>query len=56
MDSMGLGVMARLHVSARSAGCSLEFMNFGKQVRILLGITQMRSAFTIVGEHRIKMH
>jgi hypothetical protein len=31
-------------------------MNFGKQIRILLGTTQMLSAFTIVGEHGIKMH
>jgi anti-sigma B factor antagonist len=56
MDSMGLGALVRLYVSARSAGCSLELMNLGKQVRILLGTAQMLSAFTIVGEHGIKMH
>jgi anti-sigma B factor antagonist len=56
MDSMGLGTLARLYVSSRSAGCSLELMNLGKQVRLLLGTAQMLSAFTIVGEHGIKMH
>jgi anti-anti-sigma factor len=55
MDSMGLGTLARLYVSARTAGCSLELMNLGKQVRVLLGVTHMLNAFTIVGEHGIKM-
>jgi anti-sigma B factor antagonist len=55
MDSMGLGTLARLYVSARSAGCDLELMNLGKQVRQLLDTTNLLSAFTIVGEHRIRM-
>ena len=37
VDSMGLGTLVRLFVSARSAGCSLELVNLGKQVRQLLG-------------------
>jgi anti-sigma B factor antagonist len=56
MDSMGLGTLARLYVSSRSAGCSLELMNLGKQIRLLLGTAHMLSAFTIVGEHGIKLH
>jgi anti-sigma B factor antagonist len=56
MDSMGLGALVRLYVSARSAGCSLELMNLGKQVRLLLGTAHLLSAFTIVGEHGIKMN
>jgi anti-sigma B factor antagonist len=56
MDSMGLGTLVRLYVSARSAGCSLELMNLGKQIRILLGTAHLLSAFTIVGEHGIKMN
>jgi anti-sigma B factor antagonist len=56
MDSMGLGTLVRLYVSARSAGCSLELMNLGKQVRMLLGTAHLLSAFTIVGEHGIKMN
>jgi anti-sigma B factor antagonist len=54
MDSMGLGALARLYVSARSAGCDLELMNLGKQVRQLLDTTNLLSAFTIIGEHGIR--
>jgi hypothetical protein len=43
-----------LYVSARTAGCSLELMNLGKQVRLLLGTAHLLSAFTIVGEHGVK--
>jgi hypothetical protein len=31
-------------------------MHFGKQVRILLGTAHMLNAFTIVGEHGIKIN
>jgi anti-sigma B factor antagonist len=55
VDSMGLGTLVRLYVSCRSAGCSLELINLGKQVRQLLGTTHLISVFAIVGEHGIKM-
>jgi anti-sigma B factor antagonist len=55
MDSMGLGALVRLYVSARSAGCDLQLMNLGKQVRQLLGTTNMLSAFTVIGENNIKL-
>jgi anti-sigma B factor antagonist len=55
VDSMGLGTLVRLSVSARSAGCSLELLNLGKQVRQLLGMTNLLSVFAIIGEHGIKM-
>lgn len=50
MDSMGLGTLVRLYVSAKSAGCSLELVNLGKRIRELLGVTHMLSVFTIIGE------
>jgi anti-sigma B factor antagonist len=55
VDSMGLGTLVRLYVSTRSAGCSLELVNLGKQVRQLLGTTGLMSVFVIIGEHGIKM-
>jgi anti-sigma B factor antagonist len=55
VDSMGLGTLVRLYVSCRSAGCSFELVNLGKQVRALLGTTNLLSVFAIVGEHGIKM-
>lgn len=55
MDSMGLGALVRLYVSARSAGCTLELVNVGKQIRDLLGFTNLFSVFVLIGERGIKM-
>lgn len=45
VDSMGLGTLVRLFVSAKSAGSRIELINLGKQVRELLGITNLLSLF-----------
>lgn len=55
MDSSGLGALARLYVSAKSAGCVLDLMNAGKSIRHLLGITHMMSVFQTIGENNIRM-
>jgi anti-anti-sigma factor len=55
MDSMGLGALVRIYVSARTKGCSLELRNLGKKVRELLIMTNLLPAFTIIGEHDIRM-
>jgi anti-sigma B factor antagonist len=55
MDSMGLGSVVRLYVSARSAGCDLELINLGKRIRQLLGMTHLLTVFTVIGEHGIKI-
>jgi anti-anti-sigma factor len=55
MDSLGLGTLVRLYVSARSAGCCVELINVGKQIRDLLGITNMLKVFADTGENGIKM-
>jgi anti-sigma B factor antagonist len=54
MDSTGLGTLVRLYVAARSAGCSLELINLGKRIRELLGIANLLSVFTIIGENNIR--
>ena len=36
VDSMGLGTVIRLYVSAKSAGCSLELANIGARLRQIL--------------------
>jgi len=56
MDSTGLGTLVRVYVSAKSAGCSLELVNLGKRIRELLGIANLLSVFTIVGENNIRFH
>lgn len=55
VDSMGLGTLTRLYVHSRSVGSSFELINLGKQVRELLGMTNLLSVFSIIGEHHIKM-
>lgn len=55
MDSMGLGALVRLYVSAKSAGCELELMNVGKRIREVLGITHLLDVFAIIGEHGISL-
>jgi anti-sigma B factor antagonist len=55
MDSMGLGALVRLYVSARSAGCSVELINLGKQVRLLLKTANLMAAFVTIGENGIKL-
>ena len=55
VDSTGLGTLVRLYVHSRSVGCSLELINLGPRVRQLLGMTNLLSVFTIVGEQNIKV-
>lgn len=55
MDSMGLGTLARLYVTSRSAGCRLQLINVGKQVRELLGITNMFQVFEDIGSCGTRM-
>jgi anti-sigma B factor antagonist len=54
-DSMGLGSLVRLYVSARNCRTELVFVNLGKRVRALLGVTGLLSVFSTVGEQGIHM-
>jgi anti-sigma B factor antagonist len=49
-DSMGLGMLVRLYVSVKSAGCTLELINLSKQVRHLLGMTNMLAVLPVIDE------
>jgi anti-anti-sigma factor len=53
-DSMGLGTLVRLYVATRSAGRNLELMHLSRQIRNLLGLTNLFEVFTVVGEHGVK--
>ena len=55
MDSMGLGTVVRLYVSAKTSGCSLELIHIGKRIRQMLGVTGLLSVFTLIGENGIRM-
>jgi anti-sigma B factor antagonist len=54
MDSMGIGTLVRLYVSAKSAGCALQLKNIGKPVRQLLGVTHLMDVLAVVGENNIR--
>ena len=55
MDSSGLGAVIAIYVSAKTAGCHLQMVNLSKQVRELLGLTHLLSAFEECGKHMIQM-
>jgi anti-sigma B factor antagonist len=55
VDSMGLGTLVRLLVSAKSAGSRLELINLGKQIRELLGITNLLGLFGDMCEKGVAM-
>ncbi|MGH9686346.1 MAG: STAS domain-containing protein [Candidatus Acidiferrales bacterium] len=45
MDSLGLGALVGLYVSARKAKCELVLVNYNKSIKELLGITNLLSVF-----------
>lgn len=53
-DSRGLGTLVRLYVASKSAGSSLELMHLSKQIRHLLGLTDLFRVFTVIGENGVK--
>lgn len=55
VDSMGLGTLVRIYVSAKSAGSRVELVNLGKQIRELLGITNLLSVFSEMCEQGVTM-
>lgn len=55
MDSSGLGAVASLYVSAHSAQCEFQLVNFNQRVRELLGLTKLLSAFEACAQYTIKL-
>ena len=56
MDSTGLGALVRLYVSAKTAGCDLSLINFGKRIRDLLTVTNLLSLFGTFEEQNTPIH
>ena len=55
MDSMGLGTIVSLYVSAKSAGAHLELINLGQKIRLLFSMTNLLSVFEPVGEGTFRL-
>jgi anti-anti-sigma factor len=53
MDSMGLGTVVRLYVTAGSAGCNVELINLGKRIRQLLAVTNLLPVLSTIGQQGI---
>jgi anti-sigma B factor antagonist len=50
MDSMGLGTIASLWVSAKSRSCELVLVNLSPRIRDLFTVTHLLSLFEACGE------
>ena len=55
MDSLGLGTIVRLYVSAKSGGSCLVLVNVGPRIRELLGITNLLSVLTDMCEQGVSI-
>lgn len=55
MDSMGLGTIVRLYVSAKRHDCCLELVNFGPNIRRMLGVTHLLSVLTDMCEQGVSI-
>ena len=53
VDSTGLGVLVRLHTSARKLGCEFRLLHLGKQLRNVLKLTNLLSVFAQAEDHGI---
>jgi anti-sigma B factor antagonist len=56
IDSMGIGSLVRLYVSAKSSGCSLQLINIGGRVRQVLGVTNLLTVFGTAEDHNLPVH
>ncbi len=55
MDSLGLGTLVRLYVSAKNGGSCLVLVNIGLRIRQLLGITNLLSVLTDMCEQGVNI-
>ena len=55
MDSIGLGTLVRLYVSAKGGGSRLVLVNVGPRIQQLLGITNLLSVLTDMCEQGVNI-
>jgi len=55
MDSSGLGAVVALYISAKKAGCEFGLVNLSKQVRELLGFTNLLTVLEAIGNPGIRL-
>jgi anti-anti-sigma factor len=55
MDSSGLGAIVGIYLSARNRKCDFSLINFNKQIRNLLALSNLLSVFETFGRQGIRM-
>jgi anti-anti-sigma factor len=55
MDSVGLGTIVSLYVSARNVDCQLLVINISPRIRELFSVTRVLSLFEPCGEANIRL-
>jgi anti-anti-sigma factor len=55
MDSSGLGAIVSIYLSARNRKCDFSLINFNKQIRNLLAMSNLLSVFETFGRQGIRM-
>jgi len=55
MDSIGLGTLVRLYVSAKAGGSRVVLVNVGPRIQQLLGITNLLSVLTDMCEQGVNI-
>jgi anti-anti-sigma factor len=55
MDSVGLGTVASLYVSAKTAGCELRVINIRPRIRELFSVSRLLSLFEACGDANVRM-
>jgi anti-sigma B factor antagonist len=55
LDSMGLGTIIGLAVSAKRVGCDFELVNLGKQIRQLFAVTNLLTLFEAAGDNTFRI-
>jgi anti-sigma B factor antagonist len=55
MDSMGLGTVVGLYVSAKAAGCNLVLVNLSQRIRQMMRITSVWSVLEVYGDNPFRM-
>ena len=55
MDSMGLGAIVRLYVSAKTVGSNLELCHISPHIRHILGLTHLLTVLTDMCEQGVNL-
>ncbi|SRR5579884_493224 len=54
-DSMGLGAVAGLYVSSKTAGCQIQLVNLGTPIRKLFSMTNLVTLFEVPANDTVRL-